>query len=709
MAKKLVIVESPAKARTMSRMLKDGYVIKATMGHVRDLPEKELGVDVENGFTPKYVVPRSKSKIIKEIKAAAKGASILYLATDPDRAGEAISWHLIQAAKLQDLPTKRVTFHEITKEAITEALRHPTQINQKLVDAQQTRRILDRLVGYKISPVLWRKVRKGLSAGRVQSVATRMIVEREREIEGFVPTEYWSLEADLQKQGEKGKFRAELIGSGKAKHISIPNEAEAAKLESDLHSAKYSVGKVQQKPVSRQPVAPFITSTLQQEAWRKLRFSAKRTMSVAQGLYEGIDIGEGEAVGLITYMRTDSTHVAAQALTETRDYIAEKFGADFVPQSPRLFRKKVKGAQEAHEAIRPTSIRREPALIKERLTVDQFKLYDLIWKRMVASQMAAATFNTVTVDIDAIAVNAHRYLFRAGSSILAFPGFLTLYSEGSDTDEKGDGKATLPELAQGDALDLLKLFPEQHFTKPPPRYTEATLIKALEENGIGRPSTYAPTLSTIQERDYVEKEKGHFKPKEMGFIVTDLLKDHFPDIVDIGFTAQMEESLDQIAEGEREWIPTLKAFYDPFALTLEKAVAEMPKVKPADQPTDEICEKCDSPMVIKHGRFGKFLSCSRYPECKNARPLTSTLDVLCPKCGSKLVERRTKRKRIFYGCSAYPKCDFATWNRPLSIPCPECGGLLVPTGKEMAKCQKCGYEGNLEELEQKPEKETAEV
>ncbi len=706
MTNKLVIVESPAKARTMSRMLKGGYTVKATMGHVRDLPEKELGVDVDNEFSPKYVVPRSKNKVIKEIKAAAKDASVLYLATDPDREGEAISWHLVQAANLEDMPTKRVVFHEITSEAINTALKHPKTINMKLVDAQQTRRILDRLVGYKISPILWRKVRKGLSAGRVQSVATRMIVEREREIEGFVPAEYWSIEADLKKSGTKDKFRAALIGFGTSKKISIPNQQEADRITSELKDARYLVSKVQQKSMPRQPVAPFITSTLQQEAWRKLRFSAKRTMSVAQALYEGIDIGASEPVGLITYMRTDSTRVATQAIAETRDYIAQKYGPEFVPKSPRIFRKKVKGAQEAHEAIRPTSTQREPVSLKEYLSADQLKLYDLIWKRMVTSQMAAAIFNNVTVDISA-AANTQKYLFRASSSVLTFPGFLTLYSEGSDSDENGNGKTSLPELTQGDPLDLIKLLPNQHFTKPPARYTEATLIKALEENGIGRPSTYAPTLSTIQDRDYVEKEKGSFKPKEMGFIVTDLLTDHFPNIVDISFTANMEHRLDQIADGEREWVPTLKAFYGPFSETLQKAFTEMPKMKPADKPTDEICEKCGSPMVIKHGRFGDFLSCSNYPECKNARSLQSELEAECPKCGAKIVERRTKRKKPFYGCSAYPKCDFASWQKPVSVPCPECGGLLLPKGKAATRvqCQKCSYKGNLEELETITEQE----
>jgi DNA topoisomerase-1 len=484
------------------------------------------------------------------------------------------------------------------------------------------------------------------------------------------------------------------VGSGKGKKIAIACQEEANKLSTELKAANYTVSQVQQKTVSRNPVAPFITSTLQQEAWRKLRFSAKRTMSVAQSLYEGIAVGEGEPVGLITYMRTDSTHVTTQAITEAREYITQRFGADFTPQTPRSFEKKVKGAQEAHEAIRPTSVRREPAAMQSYLKHDQLKLYDLIWKRMVASQMASALFDTVKADIEADS-SKNKYLFRATSSSLAFPGFLTLYSEGRDDEENGNEKAPLPELASGDALDLLGLFPEQHFTKPPPRYTEATLVKALEENGIGRPSTYAPILSTIQEREYVEKEKGCFSPMELGIIVTDLLEDFFPEIVNIGFTAQIEEKLDDIARGNLEWIPTLQEFYDPFALQVEKAASEMPRVKPADQPTDEVCDKCGSPMVIKQGRFGKFLSCSDYPKCKNARPLQ--LGISCPRCGAGLVERRTKKKRIFYGCSSYPKCDFAVWEKPLPDPCPECKGLLVSKGKNVARCTACGYELSLKE------------
>ncbi len=699
MAKKLVIVESPAKARTIGRILPESYIIKATMGHVRDLPEKEIGVDTEKGFAPKYIIAKGKQKIINEIKSAAEGIETLYLATDPDREGEAISWHLVKAARLEKIPAKRVVFHEITKEAVNEAFRHPRDIDINLVDAQQARRVLDRLVGYKISPILWKKVMKGLSAGRVQSVAVRMVVDREREIDKFVSVEYWSLEAELKKKNSS--FRAELIGIGKEKKVSIGSELEANKLCAALESAKYSVSDIQRKNVPKQPVAPFITSTLQQEAWRKLRFSAKRTMHAAQSLYEGISIDGGEPAGLITYMRTDSTHVASQAITETRDYINAKYGPDYLPAKARVFTKKVKGAQEAHEAIRPTSVHREPAMVKSHLTVDQFKLYDLIWKRMVASQMAPAIYDTTTVNILADTVT-EKYFFRAISSPLTFPGFLTLYSEGRDEEEEKEAKARLPELEKGEYLDLAGLFPEQHFTKPPQRYTEATLIKALEENGIGRPSTYAPIISTIQDRDYVTKEKGHFKPNEMGFIVTDLLADHFPGIVSAEFTAKMEERLDEISSGKMKWVPTLEAFYKTFASELEDAYVNMPTTRPAAESTDEICEKCGSPMVIKRGRYGKFMACSNFPTCRNSRPLQTTIDSNCPKCGGKLVEKRTKKKKIFYGCANYPKCDFAVWEKPLSIPCPECKGLLIPNKKKnLVKCALCGYEGNIEELQEK--------
>jgi len=611
MSKGLVIVESPAKARTISRILGQGYTVKASWGHVRDLPKRELGIDVENGFAPKYVVIKGRQKQLREIKEAARKASAVYLATDPDREGESISWHLVQAAGLEKRPLKRVIFHEITTEAVEKSFHHPRGIDMLLVNAQQARRILDRLVGYKISPILWAKIKRGLSAGRVQSVALRIIVDRERDIEGFVPEEYWSIEVELSKEGASS-FWAKLVG------VDIGCEAEAQRLSAELEKASYTVSAVREKKMARRPAPPFITSTLQQEAWRKLRFSAKRTMVIAQQLYEGLPVGEKGSVGLITYMRTDSTRVSAQALAETRAYIERQFGPNFLPSAPRHFAKKAKGAQEAHEAIRPTSIGREPELIKPYLNSDQLKLYGLIWSRMVASQMAEAQLQGTTIDIAAKAPAGEEYLLRATSSIILFPGFLVLYSEGRDEDEEED-RRLLPKLAAGEELQFLGLEPKQHFTQPPPRYTEATLIKTLEQNGIGRPSTYAPILSTIQERGYVRKSGGHFQPLELGLIVADVLKEHFTEIVDIGFTAQMEQGLDEIARGQREWVPMLQRFYEPFAQTVARAASAMPKVK--NEPTDETCDRCGQPMVIKWGRFGRFLACSGFPKCRNTRPL----------------------------------------------------------------------------------------
>jgi len=667
MVRKLVIVESPAKAKTVSQLLGSRYTVKASIGHVRDLPKSQLGVDVENGFAPHYLIPRKKKKVVKELKRAAKDASSVYLATDPDREGEAISWHLVQAVELGQMPVHRVVFHEVTKEAIDEAFHHPRNIDIRLVNAQQARRILDRLVGYKISPLLWKKVRRGLSAGRVQSVALRMVVDRERQIQGFTPVEYWSIEAELARKGAKpSSFRAALIGFlGVPEKLEIHNKEETDKLTADLERASYRVAEVHRKEVPRQPAPPFITSTLQQEAWRKLKFTSKRTMALAQQLYEGLPIGQGGALGLITYMRTDSTRVAPSALTEARAYIAGKYGANFVPKSARIFAKKAKGAQEAHEAIRPTSVKREPEQLRPYLTGDQFKVYELIWKRMVASQMAAARLDTVSVDVAAKSTaSGAEYLLRATSSTIKFPGFLILYSEGKDEMESEEGKRPLPELSKGQSLKLLGLFPEQHFTQPPPRYTEATLIKALEENGIGRPSTYAPILSTIQERGYVQKRGGRFQPQELGLVVNDLLIEHFPNIVDLGFTAQMEEGLDEIARGQQEWVPMIQGFYEPFEKAVERAAIALPTVKVADEPTDETCELCGSPMVIKQGRYGKFMACSGYPKCRNTKPLLITIGVSCPQCGGQLVKRRSKRGRTFYGCANFPKCDFTSWEKP---------------------------------------------
>ena len=688
---KLVIVESPAKARTISRMLGSSYAVKASVGHVRDLPGKWLGVDVKKGFTPKYEVPKEKSAVVNEIKEAAKNASAVYLATDPDREGEAISWHLVQAAKLGSMPLKRVVFHEITDEAVAEAFRHPRTIDMDLVEAQQARRILDRLVGYKISPLLCQRIRRGLSAGRVQSVALRMIASREREIEGFVPREYWSVDAQLEKIDKKASFIAALVGltTGKKK-IDIGSEEEAAGLVANLKEAVYAVAKVQKKDVSRQPAPPFITSTLQQEAWRKLRLSAERTMSVAQQLYEGLSVGSGGSVGLITYMRTDSVKAAPSAIEETRDYIREKFGPKFLPSKPRVFSKKAKGAQEAHEAIRPTSVKREPQAIKDYLTRDQFRLYELIWKRMVSSQMSPLQLDTTTVDIKA--GNGKSYLFRATRSSMKFPGFTELYSEGRDDAEEEGEKVPLPHLTEGERLKLLDLIPEQHFTQPPKRYTQATLIKALEEKGIGRPSTYAPIITTIRGRGYVEQDSGRFYPTELGYLVNDTLNDHFPDIVDFSFTAQMEEGLDQIARGEQEWVSFLDNFYRPFEATLQEAREQMAKVP--DEPTDEVCPKCGKPMVIKAGRFGKFIACTGYPQCKTTKPVEEVkesdepTEEVCPKCGKPMVIK-TGRFGKFIACTGYPQCkntkpveEVKESDEPTEEVCPKCGKpMVVKTGR----------------------------
>ena len=697
MSRSLVIVESPAKARTLSKVLGKGYSLKASMGHIRDLPKSQLGVDIKNGFVPKYVVPKKKNKIVQELKQAVKRASAVYLATDPDREGEAISWHLAEVTKSDKTPYLRVVFHEITEPAIEYAFKHPRSIDMQLVNAQQARRILDRLVGYKISPLLWQKVRRGLSAGRVQSVALKIIVDREREIEKFIPVEYWSIEAELTKQAptEMAPFRAILIGLIDGTKLALHNQEEADKIKQELEPANYNVIKVTTKKVTRQPAPPFITSTLQQEAWRKLHFTAKQTMATAQQLYEGLPIGDEGSVGLITYMRTDSTRVASSAIAETRQFIEDKYGSQFIPPRPRFFTTKAKGAQEAHEAIRPTKIRREPSLIKSYLTTAQFKLYQLIWKRMVASQMTAASFDNTTVDIEARCPETN-YLLRASSSEIRFPGFTIVYTEGKDEADKEEKKSSsLPRLEEGDELELLGLLPEQHFTQPLPRFTEATLIKMLEQRGIGRPSTYAPILSTIQERDYAIKINGSFQPTELGFVINDLLSQYFSDIVDIEFTAHMEEELDKVANEKKDWVSVVQDFYVPFEKSLKNASTFMEKVKLADELTDEVCPECGKPLIIKVGRYGKFLACSGYPECKYTKPFQIKIGVKCPECGSELVKKLTKKRRIFYGCSNYPDCRFATNFKPLPQPCPKCGGLLTLYRKNWAKCTKCEYRGKI--------------
>jgi len=702
MAQKLVIVESPAKARTLNKILGRSYTIKASLGHVRDLPRKSLGVNIDKDFTPKYVIPQGKRKVIRGIKEAASKANSIYLATDPDREGEAISWHLVAAAKLDEakVPIHRIVFHEITKEAVEKAFKHPHSIDMNLVTAQQARRILDRLVGYKLSPLLWRKVQRGLSAGRVQSVAVRIIVDREQEIQVFNPKEYWTIEVALAPlEEQEAKFRAKLVASAAGTKLNISDENKATKIAADLEKANYIVKSIQRKQVARQPAPPFITSTLQQEAWRKLHFTAKHTMAVAQQLYEGLPLGKEGSMGLITYMRTDSTHVAAPAIVEVRDFIAKKYGEDFLPPKPRVFAKKAKWAQEAHEAIRPTKIYREPEQIKPFLNPAQLKLYELIWRRMVASQMSPALYATTNIEIQASLTRQKGYLLKASSSVVKFPGFMTVYSESKDEDEQ-EGFVFLPELKADDRLSYWGAFPEQHFTQPPPRYTEASLIKALEQRGIGRPSTYAPILSIIQDRNYVYKSDGKFYPHELGVIVNTILKEHFPKIVDLGFTAQMEEQLDEIAQGKQEWILLLRGFYSPFEDMLHKASSNISKVD-MSKTTDETCPNCGRPMVIKVGRFGKFLACSGYPECKTTMPFVVKVGVPCPQCGGELVQKLNKRGQVFYGCSNFPQCRFATSYKPLSQPCPECGKLLVLDRDGRAKCTACQYKVKLAELESK--------
>jgi DNA topoisomerase-1 len=699
MSNKLVIVESPTKTKTLGKILGKGFTLKASLGHVRDLPRGQMGVDIEHGFTPKYVVPRAKTKLVNELKQAIKSASAVYLATDPDREGEAIAWHLAEVTGTDKKTYHRVVFREITDEAVKAAFQSPRKIDMQLVDAQQARRVMDRLVGYTISPLLWKKVRKRLSAGRVQSVAVKIIVDREREIEKFVAEEYWVIEAELSKMKDKKSFRATLVGLADGKKLDVHTQSEAEGIQAALEKAAYDVLKVTTRKATRQPAPPFTTSTLQQEAWRKLRFSAKQTMAVAQQLYEGVSIGGEGDVGLITYMRTDSTRVAVSAVAEAREYIQEKFGQKYLPPRARVYAARSRGAQEAHEAIRPTRIHREPAAIKKFLNSSQYRLYDLIWKRMVASQMAAALFDNTTVDIEA---KDHRdYLLRTAASVNTFPGFITLYSEGKDEAEEEGGKNTLPRLEKGEALKLLGLFPEQRFTQPPPRYTEATLVKTLEQYGIGRPSTYAPTISTILERDYVTKAKGVFQPTELGSAVNDFLVQYFPDVINIQFTADMENELDDIAGKARDWPSVIQDFYTPFDKDLQNALKTAEKVKIEDEKTGEACPRCGEPLVVKTGRFGKFVACSGFPACKYTRPFQVKLGVKCPDCGGDIVQRVSKKKKTFYGCGNYPKCKFITSFRPLAQPCPRCGGLLTQHGKQ-AWCIKCEYKGKIEEEKAEP-------
>ncbi len=704
---KLVIVESPAKARTVGRFLGKGYTVKASVGHVRDLLRSQLSVDVEHDFKPKYRVPNEKRKVVKELAAAAKRSAQVFLATDPDREGEAIAWHLSEVLQLSPEQMRRVVFHEITKSAIDEAFAHPRGINMHLVDAQQARRILDRLVGYNLSPLLWRKVRSRLSAGRVQSVALRLIVEREREIEQFVPEEYWTVEAELKpsvwrRRGRPRTFRARLVRV-RGEEVSLRSEAEVAPVVAALERAAYVVTKVKRGTRRRRPAAPYTTSTMQQEASRRLNFTARRTMRVAQQLYEGIDLGDGQPVGLITYMRTDSTNVARSAQEEARQFIGQRYGAEFLPERPPVYKTRTRGAQEAHEAIRPTSVRRTPDVVKPYLDSGQYRLYDLIWRRFVASQMAAAVYDTMSVEIEAGEAEGERpYLFRAAGSTLRFPGFLVVYEESREEGAKREKAQQIPPLEVGDPLTLVQLFPEQHFTQPPPRYTDATLIRTLEEFGIGRPSTYATILSTLQQRGYVVREKRQYTPTEIGKLVNDLLVTHFPDLINVDFTARMEAQLDAIARGERDWVSLVREFYGPFSEALRRAEEAIPKVDAVEY-VGRDCPECGAPLIVRYGRYGKFISCSAFPKCRYTEPWLERIGVKCPQCGEgDVVVKRTRRGRVFYGCSNWPACDFTSWKRPLGVRCPHCGGVLVEGRKGFAKCLSCGEEVALEALSEVP-------
>lgn len=688
---KLVIVESPAKARTIGRFLGKGYTVKASVGHVRDLLKSELSVDVENNFTPKYRVLNEKRKVVKELKELVRHAEEIYLATDPDREGEAIAWHLMQATDLEPKLSRRVVFHEITEGAISEAFSHPRPINMDLVDAQQARRVLDRLVGYSISPLLWEKVRSRLSAGRVQSVALRLIVEREREIQAFVPVEYWSIEAELKPEGNKSTFIVRLVRVDE-KDPQLPNEFVVKDILVDMDAAFYQVQKIKRSERRRRPNAPFITSTLQQEASRKLGYTAKRTMAIAQQLYEGLDVGEGGTTGLITYMRTDSTNIAEAAVNETRQFIQQTYGVSFLPPSAPQYKTRAVSAQEAHEAIRPTSVPRSPEKIKTFLSTDQFKLYQLVWQRFVASQMEAAVYDTLTVEVEGNAP-VHKYLLRASGSTLKFAGYLIIYEEAKDEDQKaeeeGENVRIPAELAEGQRQELVRLIPEQHFTQPPPRFSEASLVQVLEEFGIGRPSTYAPILSTIQERGYVVREAKRLFPTETGILVNDLLVEHFGDIVDTGFTSRMEGDLDRVANGERQWPDVIRDFYARFEPTLKEAQAKMPVTKAELEKIGRECPDCGHDLVIRWGRYGKFISCSNFPACRHTEAWLQKIGVKCPQDGGEIVQRKSRKGRIFFGCGNYPNCNFTSWKRPVAKPCPKCGGLLVIANKREVQCLNC--------------------
>ena len=690
----LVIVESPAKAKTIKKYLGKDFEVVASMGHIRDLPKSKFGVDVENNFEPHYINMRDKSDVIKELKKQAKKSDTIYLATDPDREGEAISWHLAQLLNLNMNDNNRVTFNEITKTGVQNGMNNPRQIDIDLVNAQQTRRILDRIVGYQLSPFLWKKVKRGLSAGRVQSVTVRLIVDREREIRSFVPVEYWSVDAKFTTKGKVRKTFPSKLVTIDGEKVELHTEEETNKILARLKGKNFEVTNVKKKVTKKAPAPPFITSTLQQEASKRLSFQSKRTMKTAQELYEGIEIKGMGAVGLITYMRTDSLRISDEARNSAKTYIEAKFGEKYIPDKPRVFKSK-SNAQDAHEAIRPSMPELEPDSIKDNLTADQYKLYKLIWSRFIASQMANALLDTVSIDI-----TADNCVFRSSGYSVKFDGFTVLYEETKD-DEEEDNKI-LPEINSGDIVNVKELKGNQHFTQPPARYTEASLIKTLEENGIGRPSTYAPIITTIISRYYVERDGKQLKPTQLGEVVTDLMKDHFKKIVDAKFTANMETTLDEVEKGKTNWVETLDKFYKDFEKTLKKAETDMEgkRVKVPDETTDLICEKCGKPMVIKIGRFGRFIACSGFPDCKNTKKIVQETKGICPICGQKIVLKKSKKGRSFYGCDNYPECNFMTWYPPTEEKCPKCNSTLFKKGGKSAKlmCLKpdCGYEKGLD-------------
>ena len=685
---KLVIVESPAKAKTIGKYLGRGYKVTASMGHVRDLPASTLGIDVENGYTPKYITIKGKQKLVKELKAEAKKCDGVLLATDPDREGEAISWHLANILGLDPSAPNRVTFDEITKKGVKEGMAHPRAINIDLFNAQQARRELDRLVGYKLSPFLWKKVRRGLSAGRVQSVAVRLIRDRELEIENFKPDEYWNIDALLNPQGERGEFTARLAATADGKKLTVTNKQQADGILAALDGRDYTITKIEKGKRRRQPSPPFITSTLQQDASRAFGFSATRTMRAAQTLYEGVDIAGHGTVGLITYMRTDSLRIAAEAQAAAKTFIAERWGDNYVCKTARKWKSRsATAAQDAHEAIRPSMPELTPDEVEQSISGDTAKLYRLIWSRFMASQMADCIQDTVSASI-----TAGDYLFRASGFRVSFDGFTALYEESTDDAKKKE--TALPPLEEGQTLKLKKLTADQKFTQPPPLYTEATLIHALEENGIGRPSTYAPIITTIVDRGYVEKDQKKLKTTPLGQAVNTVMMEQFPDIVNVKFSADMEKKLDVVEAGQADWVKTIDDFYQGFEKSLEQAEKNMEgkRIKVEDIPTDEICEKCGRPMVIKSGRYGKFVACSGFPECRNAHPLVKDTGGLCPLDGGHMLVRKSAKGRVYYGCSNYPKCNYMTWDEPVPEKCPQCGSTLFKK-KGQLYCAKegCGF------------------